>query len=1270
MSHTSTATVVALLTMLVLTPEPARAAAPLNVFGEFRKISDNFSKAAQGPKDPAYKKALAERNEALTKLAIEAEKASAPNHAVLSNIYMTLGRYDAAIGKFELILKAPPVDSLFYYRARLVDAYLKLNRLDDALAASQATATSDVTIAGAKDYLQSYPYSLKQMIVALQKAGRAKEGAELLDLSTAQWGKVESMIAALPPAEKNMYASSDLRTTFDALRRDLKLPAVAGSPRQMASPKPATPPQPSTAKPARPLDVQAEYGKIVGKFYRAAKDPMDPAYPAAEAERDAALQQLVAQAEQMKTDNHDNMASAYVMLKRYDDAARHVEFLVKAAPESFETRQRQVDALVGAERWDDAAAAIRQTTAIKLSLANAKDYLKHFPKTAGQIIPALVEAKRAQEAEELLTSCDAQFKTLHDQVAKLSDFQRNVEYPTSDCATLLYELRAKHWPTTVTASSIATLGAGKSPGMNAARSASKLGTRIGDLLKAHPIEPPYFGSDENAEYQAKVKARREAFGKLASDAEAEKITDHEDLMFIYAAADRQSDALREVELLLAANPGRYDKHESIMRSLVELTDPDPALAFLDRWLDADVTFESLHDWLLPLGLNGAGVRDVINRLADARRDNDAKSALQRIDAKVRNLNQQYQAAAVKPAGLPAATVGNAIVTVDGVRAGLELRLNSRGRSGSLARQKAVSETHRAFLINSRTFDRDNNPEYQGKVKSRREAFVRLAQQAEAEHSTEHELLLYIYAAADRKADALRELNFVLAADPKKYFRHDTIMAALAQLSDPQPALDFLNQWIDADVTLDNYSEWAELLGSDNLGGIHAVMDRLGDTGREAEAGAALKRIEAKVAALRSQFDAASKKPMHLSPSDFAMAGNAINTCDAVLKTWNDFHFNNTIGALTFRTPLDVVFEQERLAKRLAFQSGSHQAGPERERAQANYLDGLKQLAQAAEGVEPVNHSALTKLYAELKQPDDVIRHGRYLLDEQPDSFFVPTNLSLMLDRMGRADDAKALRDRALSRAINPVETKNFLVNSAAQVKSMCESAVARRDLEEADSIRRRWEAQLVALRTKVSGPKADTKAIATAFEPLLKVVAELKNYVALAHEREAIFDKPYPPVTASVWLNGGPLSAAQVRGKVLVIQFWYFLPGSNSMQKLNELLTEVGEQGLVVVGVWPRSNLVWQASEGKPQFSAKPDLTPAEADAEVTRFAEHFQWKSPLAIQSDGKLADSYGIKEFQFPATVVVGRQGLVRHIIFGWSPAAQEQIRDAIVDALAKAP
>ena len=103
---------------------------------------------------------------------------------------------------------------------------------------------------------------------------------------------------------------------------------------------------------------------------------------------------------------------------------------------------------------------------------------------------------------------------------------------------------------------------------------------------------------------------------------------------------------------------------------------------------------------------------------------------------------------------------------------------------------------------------------------------------------------------------------------------------------------------------------------------------------------------------------------------------------------------------------------------------------------------------------------------------------------------------------------------------------------------------------------------------------------------------------------------------------------------------------------------------------WPRANRGGQSSEGKPQFSAKPDLTPAEADAEVTRFAEHFQWKSPLAIQSDGKLADSYGIKEFQFPATVVVGRQGLVRHIIFGWSPAAQEQIRDAIVDALAKAP
>lgn len=1264
MLRLSVAINVALVASLVMAAEPRPFKQPLDTFAEFRKISDSFAKAAKGPMDPAYRQALAERNEALARLAVESEKAPAPNHAVLSNIYMTLGRYDDAIRQLEIVLKSPAADSLFYFRSRLVDALLKAERLDDALAASRTSASVVVSLASANSYLRDFPYSLKQAIAALQKAGRGQDAAELMTLSTAQWNNAERLLAALPPTERSKYDSFTLRTTFDGLRRDLKLPAVAGAPARMDPPKPTAPPKPGAPTP--PFDVQAEYLKIVGKFYKAAEGPEDPAFAQAAAERDAALKQLVAKGEQNKSDNHNIMAAAYATLKQWDDAARHLDLLVKESPRSFEARQRQVEALVGAKRWDDAVAAFRQATAIELSLDNAKEYIRHFPKSIAPLIEALVNEGRAKEGEALLTSCDAQLKTLHDQVAKLSDYKRNVEYPLTDSILLLFELRVRHWPTTVSASSIAAMRAGLPAGAGSAGT-SQLGMRISDLLRAHSIEGPYFGSQENAEYLAKVKARREAFATLAAAADAEKVSNTKDLIFVYAAADRQADARREIEALLAANPGQYDKHDDVMLALIELSDPEPARDFLNRWIDTKVSLENFSLWATPLNPGSTGIRLVVERLVDAKLTADAKAAMARLQDKVKDLNARYKAAAVKPPGLTAAMVGNTLAYAGGISSALNLHL-ANDLNGTLARTKALGALNRAFLVNPKTEGRDSRPEYQEKVKARREAFAKFALQAEAAKSTEHGILMYVYAAADRQTEALREIDIVLSDEPHRFDRYDRIMEALVQLADPAPAIAFLNRWIDTKVTLGNFAAWVAPLNSGSFGGVSQVANRMGDAGRDEEARAALARIQSKIGELRRQFDTAAVKPPGVASTDFAAANNAISTAYSALNSWRDFHFNNSTGQLAFQMPLNVSREWDRLKARLSFQSHNTNTGPDFDRARANYLDGLSQLARLGDAEAAIDHATLAEIYSELKQRDDVLRHANLWLAKEPQSFYVGVRVSSLFDAQGLRDQAKTARDRALGLVIAPTEAKQYLGTSPSQVKSMCEAAMARGNLTEADDIARRWEAQLLSLRAAISGAKSDKNVTATMFATPLKMLDNLKRSLTLAHRREALVGKPYAPIAADAWLNGGPLTAEHTRGRVLAIQFWTWHGMNGAMTTMNAWQTEFDKQGLVVVGVSPRANVIWESAGENVTFRPKQDLTPAEADAEVTRFAEFRKWKSPLAIQADAKHAESYGLEGLA--GTVIVDREGLVRHIIQGWNPEAQQRVRAALAETLGVKP
>jgi thiol-disulfide isomerase/thioredoxin len=118
---------------------------------------------------------------------------------------------------------------------------------------------------------------------------------------------------------------------------------------------------------------------------------------------------------------------------------------------------------------------------------------------------------------------------------------------------------------------------------------------------------------------------------------------------------------------------------------------------------------------------------------------------------------------------------------------------------------------------------------------------------------------------------------------------------------------------------------------------------------------------------------------------------------------------------------------------------------------------------------------------------------------------------------------------------------------------------------------------------------------------------------------------------ATGWLNSPPLTAAGLRGKVVLIDFWTYtcINWLRSLPYVRAWAEKYKDQGVVVIGVHT------------PEFSVEHDIV------RVARAAKEMKVEYPIAIDND------YGIwRAFQnqyWPALYIVDAQGHIRYHRFG---------------------
>lgn len=118
---------------------------------------------------------------------------------------------------------------------------------------------------------------------------------------------------------------------------------------------------------------------------------------------------------------------------------------------------------------------------------------------------------------------------------------------------------------------------------------------------------------------------------------------------------------------------------------------------------------------------------------------------------------------------------------------------------------------------------------------------------------------------------------------------------------------------------------------------------------------------------------------------------------------------------------------------------------------------------------------------------------------------------------------------------------------------------------------------------------------------------------------------------ATTWLNGAPLDARALRGKVVLVDFWTYscINCIRTMPYVRAWAHKYHDQGLVVVGVHT------------PEFNFEEDL------ANVNKAIERFHIDFPVAVDSQHRIWRAWGNR--YWPAYYLVDASGKIRYHQYG---------------------
>jgi thiol-disulfide isomerase/thioredoxin len=177
-----------------------------------------------------------------------------------------------------------------------------------------------------------------------------------------------------------------------------------------------------------------------------------------------------------------------------------------------------------------------------------------------------------------------------------------------------------------------------------------------------------------------------------------------------------------------------------------------------------------------------------------------------------------------------------------------------------------------------------------------------------------------------------------------------------------------------------------------------------------------------------------------------------------------------------------------------------------------------------------------------------------------------------------------------------------------------------------------------------------------------------KQAIATGRELAGLIGKDAAPFTVKTWVNGTPLTAGDLQGKVVLLDFWavWCGPCINTFPHLREWQEKYGDKGLVIIGLTRYYDYDWDNEWGYAARADEETDVSDEAEQEMLKkFAAYYHLKHRFAIQEEeDSLDDYYGVSGI--PHVVVLDKEGKVRLIRVGSGKQNAEDIDKLLAELL----